>query len=222
MKRLRSKLTYANVVASIALFAVMAGGTAFAASELGKETVGTRQLKKAAVTPAKLSKAAKKTLTGPAGPKGATGAVGAKGAAGQKGEAGAKGEVGPRGPSNGYYAFSNVEGTDSKTITLSVPAGSYIASASMTSVAHAGYAEEDCELTSSTESGNAGFVVVTLSPPTAPATTTYGHPAAEAGLNVAAGGHISFSCVKFGGTSTETKFYQARITATRVESLTTS
>jgi hypothetical protein len=95
MKRLRGKLTYANVVATLALFLVLAGGTAFAASEmLPKNSVGSKQIKKAAVTPAKLSMAAKATLTGPAGAKGATGPQGPKGDPGITGEPGAKGEPG--------------------------------------------------------------------------------------------------------------------------------
>jgi hypothetical protein len=82
MKFVRGRLTYANVMSSIAVFLVVAGGTAFAASQLGKESVGTKQLKKEAVTLAKIKKAAKKSLkgaTGPAGPKGATGPQGPKG-----------------------------------------------------------------------------------------------------------------------------------------------
>jgi hypothetical protein len=73
MKRLRAKLTYANVISTLALFLVLAGGTAFAASQFEKDSVGTQALKKEAVTPIKLSKKAKATLTGAAGPKGATG-----------------------------------------------------------------------------------------------------------------------------------------------------
>ena len=37
MKLVRKRLTYANVMSSIAVFLVLAGGTAFAAVELGKE-----------------------------------------------------------------------------------------------------------------------------------------------------------------------------------------
>jgi len=55
MKHLR-KLTYANVMSSIAVFLVVAGGTAFAASHLGKNSVGTKQLKSNAVTSAKIKK----------------------------------------------------------------------------------------------------------------------------------------------------------------------
>lgn len=54
MKRLRSNLTYANVVATLALFLVVAGGSAFAASKLAKNSVGTKQLKNSAVTTAKI------------------------------------------------------------------------------------------------------------------------------------------------------------------------
>lgn len=80
------------VVASIALFVALAGG-AYAATQLPKNSVGAAQLKKNAVTPTKLSPAAKTALATP-GPKGA---AGAQGPAGPRGEAGARGETGPRG-----------------------------------------------------------------------------------------------------------------------------
>lgn len=79
VQQVRKRLTYANVTASLALFLVLAGGSAFAAMELGRESVGTRELKKGAVSLAKLSKAAKKTLKGKAGPRGETGAAGPQG-----------------------------------------------------------------------------------------------------------------------------------------------
>lgn len=56
MKAARKRLTYANVISSLALFLALAGGTAFAASQLGKNSVGAKQLKKNAVTAAKLKK----------------------------------------------------------------------------------------------------------------------------------------------------------------------
>ncbi|MGN6274853.1 MAG: hypothetical protein ACTHNP_02855 [Solirubrobacterales bacterium] len=52
MKKIRKRLTYANVMSSIAVFLVIGGATAFAA--LGKNTVGSKQLKKNAVTAAKI------------------------------------------------------------------------------------------------------------------------------------------------------------------------
>lgn len=54
MKKILGKLTYANVVATLALFLVLTGGAALAASQLGKNSVGSRQLKKNAVTTAKI------------------------------------------------------------------------------------------------------------------------------------------------------------------------
>lgn len=54
MKSVRRRLTYANVMSSIAVFLVVAGGSALAAGGLGKNTVGSPQLKKNAVTAAKV------------------------------------------------------------------------------------------------------------------------------------------------------------------------
>lgn len=85
MKRLRSKLTYANVISTLCLILLVGGGTALAAGGLEKESVGTRQLKKEAVTPLKLSAKAKATLVGPTGPKGATGPTGPQGPKGAAG-----------------------------------------------------------------------------------------------------------------------------------------
>jgi hypothetical protein len=68
---MRPKLTYANVVATLALFVAIGGAGAFAASHLGKNSVGSKQLKKNAVTTAKIKKGAvtaakiaKETITG--------------------------------------------------------------------------------------------------------------------------------------------------------------
>lgn len=58
MKQIRKRLTYANVMATIAVFLVLGGGAAFAAGKLGKNTVGTKQLKKNSVTTAKIKKEA--------------------------------------------------------------------------------------------------------------------------------------------------------------------
>lgn len=91
MKRLRSKLTYSNVISTLCLVLLLGGGTAYAASELEKGSVDTKQLAKEAVTPSKLSKGAKKTLTGPAGPKGATGSTGPQGLKGDPGTPGTPG-----------------------------------------------------------------------------------------------------------------------------------
>jgi hypothetical protein len=53
VKRLGRRLTYANVMATIALFVAL-GGASYAATQLPKNSVGTKQLKKEAVTGAKV------------------------------------------------------------------------------------------------------------------------------------------------------------------------
>lgn len=53
MKKLSKRLTYANVMSSIAVFLVLGGATALAAG-LAKNSVGSKQLKKNAVTTAKI------------------------------------------------------------------------------------------------------------------------------------------------------------------------
>jgi hypothetical protein len=222
MKRLPVKLTYANLVATLALFLALAGGTAVAATQiLPKNSVGPKQLKTAAVTPAKLSSAAKATLTGPVGPKGATGDQGLKG---DKGDQGDTGDTGPRGPSNAFYTFSNLEENESKAISISVPAGDYVASGSMLAVnASATVASEvECKLQSP---GNANYGVTDITIPAHPSgtgiTDTYTDPQAETALTVGAGGGvISFEC--FANGLTTIQLYQARIVATQVETLTTS
>jgi hypothetical protein len=100
MRAIRDKLTYANVVATIALFLVLAGGTAFAAKAmLPKNSVGSSQIKKEAVTPAKLSQASKAALVGSTGAAGPVGPQGPKGDPGVKGDRGPEGVPGPKGDS---------------------------------------------------------------------------------------------------------------------------
>ena len=62
MKQIRKRLTYANVMSSIAVFLILGGASAIAANQLGKNTVGTKQLKKNAVTAAKIKKNAITTV----------------------------------------------------------------------------------------------------------------------------------------------------------------
>jgi hypothetical protein len=56
VKQIRKRLTYANVMSSIAVFLVLGGATAIAANQLGKNSVGKKQIKSGAVTTAKLKK----------------------------------------------------------------------------------------------------------------------------------------------------------------------
>lgn len=59
---LHSRLTYANVVATVALFLAIGGGTVYAALELGKNSVKSKNIAKGAVKTADLGK---KAVTSP-------------------------------------------------------------------------------------------------------------------------------------------------------------
>jgi hypothetical protein len=56
--RFRKHLTYSNVISTLCLFLLLGGGAAVAAGGLGKNTVGTKQLKPNAVTAAKIKNGA--------------------------------------------------------------------------------------------------------------------------------------------------------------------
>lgn len=49
MRNLHNRLTYANVVATLALFAALTTGGAYAATQLAKNSVGAKQIRKGAV-----------------------------------------------------------------------------------------------------------------------------------------------------------------------------
>jgi hypothetical protein len=82
MKLLQGKLTYANVIATLALFIALGGASAFAATQLAKNSVGAKQLKNGAVTTAKIAKSTRAALVGSKGPKGEQGPPGERGPAG--------------------------------------------------------------------------------------------------------------------------------------------
>jgi hypothetical protein len=91
VKRIRAQLTYANVISTLCLFMLL-GGSAYAVSQLPKDSVGTPQLKDGAVTLKKISKGSLATLGRRyAGKQGATGPAGAPGKDGQPGPAGPPG-----------------------------------------------------------------------------------------------------------------------------------
>ncbi len=133
MSSLLPRLTYANVVASLALFLALTGG-AYAAATLPRNSVGPAQLKSRAVTPAKLSRDTRKLLNragapGPQGQRGPSGAPGPAGATGASGPAGQTGPVGPRGSSDVIIGGSS--GVDLTTAyrevaAITVPAGSHL------------------------------------------------------------------------------------------------
>jgi hypothetical protein len=84
----------------LALFIAL-GGTSYAASQLPRNSVGSRQIKANAVTEGKLATDVQsklnRTVQSSPGATGATGATGAQGLAGPAGPQGAKGETGAQG-----------------------------------------------------------------------------------------------------------------------------
>lgn len=97
---LRSHLSYANVVASLALFIAL-GGVSYAATQLPRNSVGTKQIKDGAVNSKKISPSTVASLKGKAGRDGSPGAPGATGTPGRDGTTGVtgpKGDTGADGP----------------------------------------------------------------------------------------------------------------------------
>src|SRR3954470_11383676 len=92
MSKLRSRLTYANVIATLALFLAL-GGTGYAALKLPKNSVGSKQIKKNAVTSTKVKNGSLKKGDFAAGqlPAGAVGPAGRNGTNGTNGAPGAPG-----------------------------------------------------------------------------------------------------------------------------------
>ena len=93
MSRIRSMFTYANVVATIALFIALGGG-AYAALSLPKNSVGTKQIKKDAVVSSKVKNGSLLSGDFKAGQL-------RQGVQGPPGPPGDKGDQGPVGPSTG-------------------------------------------------------------------------------------------------------------------------
>jgi hypothetical protein len=108
MTRIRSGLSYANVMATVAVFLALGGG-AYAAIHLPKNSVGSKQIKRNAVTSAKVKnrsllaadfKAGELPAGGQGvqGPKGDPGPLGLMGPMGAKGDKGDHGDQGVQGP----------------------------------------------------------------------------------------------------------------------------
>jgi hypothetical protein len=101
LKRVFGGSRYANVTATLALVAAL-GGTAYAATALPANSVGTKQLKEEAVTSKKVKKESLKANDfapgqippGPEGKQGPTGKEGPAGKEGPQGKEGAAGEPG--------------------------------------------------------------------------------------------------------------------------------
>lgn len=88
-RRIRNRLTYANVIATLALFVAL-GGSSYAALKLPRNSVGSQQIRTGAVASSEvkdrslqlqdISKPARESLAGKQGPPGAQGPAGQPGA----------------------------------------------------------------------------------------------------------------------------------------------
>jgi hypothetical protein len=135
LKALARHLSFANIVASIALFVAL-GGASYAAFALPKNSVGAKQLKSGAVTPVKLSDSAINALNGPRGPQGEKGDRGSQGEKGEPGPAGPTGPAGPQGdpgpalPAFGVFhdpamSLSTNPAQPTRVANLTLPSGSW-------------------------------------------------------------------------------------------------
>ena len=122
MGRFRPKFSYANVMVTILAFIVLGGG-AYAATQLPKNSVGSKQIRKGSIKPSDLSAQAKRALAGATGPRGA------EGLRGPVGPPGPQGQPGPQGVPSDAFVKSNSQGAtigccDRTTIlTTKIPAG---------------------------------------------------------------------------------------------------
>jgi hypothetical protein len=130
----RRRLTYANVVATLALVIAVSGGTAFAASRLikgsqiAKGTITAANIRKQTLSSALFAKGVLQS-----GPRGATGAPGPAGAPGTPGTPGAAGtaiayaavvinSVGNPALQSGAVGFTTVTSPNPNEFCLNIPA----------------------------------------------------------------------------------------------------
>jgi hypothetical protein len=204
MHRIRSRITFANVIASMALFIALAGGTAFAASQFGKESIGARAIKKESIGPAKLTKAAKAALTGP---KGATGATGA---------------TGPQGPAGDGKLFSFAGGalgiTGGTTVaSLNLPAGSYLIQGKLNAVHNGTAGSTRLECTLLNGSSALDFIKLRLAANNTAEALIFGEVPVQAAVSLAAPATIGLSCASSFGD--EIELSERKLTALTVSSI---
>jgi hypothetical protein len=177
LERMLAHLSYANVVATLAL-AIALGGTATAAvlitgreikdesltgADIRNQTLGTKDVRDGSLRAGDFQRGQL--------PRGATGATGATGSTGPQGATGSQGAAGGTGPSGTSRAFSASDDNfaaagDLKTVSVNLPSGTYVVSSRMG--AFNGHASTDrnpfCDLAvigGAGSGGDIGFVDIT-------------------------------------------------------------
>ena len=146
-RRTRRLPSPATVLASIAVFAVLAGSATAATSlingkDIKKGTITGKQVKNKSLSIKELSKGAVKKLRGATGPRGATGARG------ERGETGARGPAGIVAPLSGFDDSENIaDGQAKNLITIPVATtGTYVISAKANLLAIQAAVEVECNV----------------------------------------------------------------------------
>jgi hypothetical protein len=150
----RQRLSYANIVGTLALFIAL-GGTSYAVIKLPRNSVGSREVKNGSLQTVDLASGTlPPQLRGPRGPGGPGGTPGAAGA---------------RGPSDIFTAhrtdvgLPTGGGASADIVTLNVPAGSWWVLGSASIVHNAGGTSSDafrCGMTFNGAPGDVGSVAV--------------------------------------------------------------
>ena len=185
MKKLRGKLTYANVMATVAVFIAL-GGASYAAIKLPTNSVGTKQLKKNAITTAKIKNGA--VTPTKVSPETIAQFKGAQGPAGQIG------------PSDAYIdrrdAIQNIGvGTPTQVAALSLPPGSYTFAAKLLADNDGAEASRiDCNL-DDPDGNHIDFMKLRLAPTNLP-NLEFGNISLAGALTLNVSGAVSVQCVQ--------------------------
>lgn len=226
MRHITSKLTYANVLATLALIVALSGG-AYAAVSIPKNSITTSQIAPNAVRRADIAQGAVNSA------KVANRSLRAvdfalnqlpKGAQGDKGDPGA---AGARGPSNGFVFRSSGDtiaadpGPTSKVIgSLALPAGRFVveAKALLGSNTQGGFI--DCVMTqAATTLDQNQFFIPAGSGASAPGDE---NAVLMGGIDLPGGGTVNFTCQRANAQTLGVFVDDIRMVAIQVETLTTS
>ena len=213
----------ATALAAVVLFSTPLGHAA-RDLVLPVNSVGTVQLKKDAVTSAKVKNHTLLAADFAVGqlPAGTAGPAGPAGAAGPPGPAGAQGAQGPAGPSDAFARFRDGPvnlpfGSKTSILHLDLAAGNYVivGKAWIENVAGAGTSNVECDLQMSSGSfdrGRVGLDDQNVGP------AKHGTITLTVVGNLGAAGGVDLNCGNFGGGSTTSHFI--KVTAIKVANLT--